>query len=447
MRFTHFLLLGIVALLLPPAVMADEPVSLERTFVRAAPEILKQCREKGYKNVGVLKFLGIKDGDTKLSDSLGTLNRSIAKQLELALLLANDRKAPIGIIDDASDVAAKTPGANHITKAGQEKLFGAKYPLAWGSETVTPDAFISGVVGISKDLKTMTVKLFIFDSKMATLEPLGKELVAVNDPRRLSEMGESFTRGAFDDGKVEPKEQAKRDQQVLAKAAQVKLEKVKNPAEDATSPVKLQVLYDGKVMPIEVRDGKAFIPEANEGQVVSFQLKRNTEKGTLACVLKVNGENTLFRQTLPDVQCRKWLLFPDNKTGLTIVGFQKTETVLEKFRIASREESKAREINYGTDVGTITLTVFGENTGTPPALELNDESQRAKILENAQSPETKPKNFDALTAQLFEDAGSRGGERGGLIVQGKEEEGKIRVVKFTSDPNPLMSLTVTYYKR
>jgi len=32
-------------------------------------------------------------------------------------------------------------------------------------------------------------------------------------------------------------------------------------------------------------------------------------------------------------------------------------------------------------------------------------------------------------------------------VQGKEEEGKIRVVKFTSDPNPLMSLTITYYKK
>ena len=435
------LILGIASLcfLLGSVKAADEPVSLERTLVRAAPDVLKYCKEKGYKNVGVLKFMAIKDG--KLSDNLGTLNRSVARRLEMGMILANDVKAPIGIIEDASEVAAKIPGANHLTKEGRPKLFEAKYPLAWGTDKVEPDAFITGNIGISEDLKTIDITLIAFDRAKATLVPIGVALTALNDSRKLSEIGESFTRGAFDEGKIETKKQ---EQQIVAKAAQVKTQDAKNPANDPTSPVTLEIRYDGKLIPIEVREGKAFIQEAQEGQKVTFLLKRNTEKGTLACVLKVNGENTLFRQKLPDQNCRKWLLFPEEKTGIEVIGFQKNDTTTEQFKVLSRADSKAREIDYGNDVGTITLSVFGEQKGTPPAGDLTEETEKTKAVERAQLPEKKSNNFEALTAKMLEE-GNRG--PGGLIAQGASVGKTINVVKFTADPTPLMSLTIVYYKK
>lgn len=433
--------LALAALFLLAEARAAEPVSLERTLVRAAPDVLKYCRGKGYKNVGVLKFLGHKEGDAGFTDSVGTLNRTVAKQLELGLILANDRNAPIGILDDPSDLAAKTAGANHLTKAGRLKLFEPKYPLAWGTETVTADAFVTGIVGVSADLKTLTVKLLAFDAASNKLEPVGADLVAANDSRKLSEMGESFTRGAFDDGKVEAKEQDKRDQETLAKAVQVKTQVAKSPAQDAAAPVALDILYDGKVVPVELRDGKAFIAEPAEGQAVTFKLRRNAGAGRFACVLKVNGENTLFRQKLPDLNCLKWLLFPDNPDGVVVTGYQKTDDVLEQFRVLSKAESKAREVDYGVDVGTVTLTVFGESKGASPAGDTSREALDAKAIENAKPAKTKAKDFDVLTAQMLQNA-----ERG-LIAEGNVVGGKVAIVKFTADPQPLMSLTVTYSKK
>ena len=78
------------------------------------------------------------------------------------------------------------------------------------------------------------------------------------------------------------------------------------------------------------------------------------------------------------------------------------------------------------------------------------ENQSTKVLEQAKLPDTKPDNFDTLTAQLLNDANSDRsveGTRGGLIVQGEKAASKIQVVKFTTDPTPVMSLTITYYKK
>ena len=113
------------------------------------------------KTVGVLKFLGAKDGGN-LSDNLGTVNTLLARRLEVALVLANDPRNPIGIIDDASAVAARTPGANHRTPDGRKALFGAKYKLAWGDPQGARERRTRSSPGwssVSKDLKTLTDQL------------------------------------------------------------------------------------------------------------------------------------------------------------------------------------------------------------------------------------------------------------------------------------------------
>jgi hypothetical protein len=259
-------------------------------------------------------------------------------------------------------------------------------------------------------------------------------------------MGESFaTRGAFDGGKLETKtaEQARKGEaEALETAAKVRQLAVKHPAEDPSAAVKLEILYDGRVVPFDCEKeiGKAFVAEPHEGQNVVLRLQSRVPKDTLACVLKVNGENTLFRQKLPDLQCRKWLLLPENPLGIEVTGFQKDG----KTRVLSKAESKDREIDYGSNVGTITLTVFRERRGKAPGGDLSDETQNTKVLEQAKLPEKKPDNFGALTAQLLADA-NRGG--GGLIGEGKPAEGPIRILKFDPDPTPIMSMTVIYYKK
>src|SRR5262245_53219599 len=147
---------------------------LEGTLLDRAKGLVKHCKDNDYKTVGVLKFLGAKDG-SDFSDNLGTVNTLLARRLELALILANDPRNPIGIIDDASAVAAKSSGANHRTPEGRKVLLErARYKLAWGDPRVrvAPDAFLTGLVSVSKDLKTVTVSFLYFDRKSNKLLPV-----------------------------------------------------------------------------------------------------------------------------------------------------------------------------------------------------------------------------------------------------------------------------------
>jgi hypothetical protein len=446
-----------------PARAAD----LEGALLGRAKDLVKFSQAQGYRTVGVLKFLGTKDG-RNFSDNLGTVNALLARRLEVALVLANDPRNPIEIVDDASAVAAKTPGANHLSSAGRTALFAAQYRRAWGDPRVTvrPNAFLTGLVEVSKDLKTLRISFLYFDeTNELRAVPGVADVVVPNRPGALVELGESFTvRGAFDDGKVEakakpkadaaakpkakndlPKEQAKndppadlpKDKDVIQQAKDVRDQAARHPAEDPNAPVKLTVLYDGAPEPVQVRDGKAFVKEPNAGQRVEFVMTRDGKPGRYGVVLKVNGENTLDKERLPDAKCRMYVLTNPGEKVL-VRGYQLGVDRVETFRVLSVPESKASEVNYGADVGTITLTVFPE--GKAPTPDLSDDAAEKSAVAKAELPPEPSKSFDSLKAKLLEDANR------GLIAQGAQVEGKVQVVKFTPAATPAMTLTVIYYK-
>ena len=171
LRLAAASLMGLLCALPAPVSAADAPsASLDRALQEQAPEILKQLREKGYKNVGVLKFR-IKKGTDPVSDKVGTLNMFLADRLEVALILvnSNDPAKQIGIVKKASAVAAKIPGASHVTADGRAKLFQSEYPLAWGDSSVKPDAFLTGIAQVSADLKQITVGVLAFDASGGAL--------------------------------------------------------------------------------------------------------------------------------------------------------------------------------------------------------------------------------------------------------------------------------------
>jgi hypothetical protein len=435
---------GVVA---APARGAD----LEGALLDRAKGLVKYSKEKGYKTVGVLKFLGAKEGGD-LSDNLGTVNTLLARRLEVALVLANDPRNPVGLIEDASAVAARTRGANHRTSEGRKALLAARYKLAWGDPRVrvTPDAFLTGLVGVSKDLKTLTVTFLYFDRTTNKLEPVPgvPDAVVANRAAALAELGESFTvRGAFDDGKIEAGPKGKRnndppadlpkDKDVIQQAKDVRDKAAKHPAEEPNTPIKLTVLYDGKPVKIEVRDGKAFVPEPAVGQRVEFVIAKDAKDQRYGVVLKVNGENTLDKQRLPDARCRMWVMTNPEET-VTIGGYQLGTDRVETFRVLSAPESKVREVNYGADVGTVTMTVFPE--GKAPAPDLAEDAAEKAAVAKAELPAEPSKSFDSLKAKLLEDANR------GLIAEGAQVEGKVQKVKFTPAATPVMTLTIVYYK-
>jgi hypothetical protein len=423
----------------PARLHAAEPPALEEALFRQAPKVIARLQERGYANIGVLKFLVTKD-DRAFNDNVGTLNQSLARRLELALLLVNDPRRPVGIVANASAVAQRTPGANHLTRAGRDKLFAARYPLAWGRQEVSPDAFLTGTAAVSKDLRTLTVSLLAFDRKNNKLEQLLDDFTASNLPSRLSEMGESFVlRGGADGGEVKLVPEQQRQEQSLQQAARVREQKATHPAVDRAAPVTLEVRYDGRPVAYEVRDGRALIPEPREGQQVEMVLRRDGGKERYGCVLKVNGENTLYRQKVPDLECLRWVLDPGDGP-IRIRGYQSDGKTVAKFRVLSVAESKERAINYGDDVGTITLTVFRELREETKAPDLSEDVAEVAAVGRAELPQKQSANYHALKARLLQDANR------GLLGEGEKESGTVRHVEFTPDPIPVMSLTIVYYR-
>src|SRR5262249_55667081 len=145
-----------------------------------------------------------------------------------------------------------------------------------------------------------------------------------------------------------------------------------------------------------VKGGKAVVPEPKEGQKVSFVLRRKVNnKAPYGAVLKVNGENTLYKERLPDEQCHKWILYPD-EGPITVRGYQLDQNKAEAFRVLSRAASKQNEIYYGADVGTVTLSVFSEKRGKEPPPSLNDDAEDLAAIHRSAFPPERPLNLAAL---------------------------------------------------
>lgn len=425
------MLLVLALALAPPTPGRADP--LDRQLLRHAPEILQYCQRKGYKNVGVLKFR-VQKGQSALTDNVGPLNLDMAKQLELALVLANRVHEPVGIVHDASTVAATIAGANHTIAEGRPPLFTRHYPLAWGSEQVIPDAFLTGVVLVSDDLKRLSIGIVAFDRRQSIESVV--EFDADVDPFDLIDSGESFlVRGALDDDEQQLA-------QVVKSASRVNSRLQRHPLQDPGAPVALEIRYDNIPVPVEIRGGQAFVREPREGQQVSFLLKRKPPDRTrYALVLKVNGMNTLYKERLPELECTKWVLEP-NLNEIKVVGFQLTDKQVERFKVLSRAASKQREMDYGADVGTISLVVFREGSLSPPRPDdlLDDAADDLAVLSRERFPRGTPSNLSALQNQL------RGDAVRGLIAEGEVIGGGTIKAVFTAHPIPVMSATITYYR-
>ena len=174
-----------------------------------------------------------------------------------------------------------------------------------------------------------------------------------------------------------------------------------------------------------------------------LRLTRDKSKERYSLVLKVNGENTLEKEHLPDFSCQKWILEPSGGPW-EIRGYY-LRMGYEEFRVASVAESQRLAFNYGYNVGTITMTVFREQKTKPSvAPEELEKYEKELVLKKLPVLRDRPDNYDALKAQLLDLANAEAPR--GLIVPGTYKDAKVETVSFRADPNAIMSLTIVYRK-
>jgi hypothetical protein len=425
--------------------------ALDEALVEKARAILEAVQKKGFRNVGVVKFL-VRHGEKAPQDDVGDLNMSLANKLEVALILANtdDR---FGIIDKASEAISreKLLGANHKSEEGRKAFFNRKYELAWSRDRVEASGFVTGLATLSQDLTKFTLRFQVFD-KSGQIEDLPGELSVATNPEMLAQAGFSFAlaparQKAIVSGDPPPAETQKREivEQAASSVEETPSEKQEPFAPLAESPIQWTVLYNGK--PVAVTGNT--LPEPKATDRIEFTLT-NPTRATYAAVLLVNGENTLYQERAVPQVCRKWVLGPDS--SVTIRGFQTDADSVAPFTVLRPEQPLPDAVRYGDHAGTFRLVVFhGKMSETAPASEVvvrnpNDAAALAlaRTRGGTRAPGVKPQTLRALQADLR--GRMEGGKSRGYVVKGDaREKFETTSVYFVMSPElPVADISLRY---
>lgn len=463
-RFAVRWLLGSLAMVILTSLgSARAAEELDRKLRDSAEQILQELKKHNCKSVGVLPF-GVQRPNEPTRYNQGLVNQNLADRLEVALLFAIDKNHPVDLLTKASNTAKSKlkPGVNHLTPQGREQLMGLEYPRAWrdGKREVAlrPDVLLTGVAKISPYPKQTVVSVQAIFRDRPQQEPVEIEKITVDtDIRTMSESGGSYvaTRGLF----------------TMNKLGDFKLDAfhfgnegggVPPVAGGSAAPVRLTVYYDGVPVPYaaaSLRDGIASIPEPGPSvKEVWFEIERTQYAGnrTYGVVLKVNGENTFFKQREEPLHCAKWLLTPE-WTKTRIAGYQMDNMKIEHFRIMSDEESAAKGVEYGKDVGQISIVVFAAENEVGvklpvPDVKLDDAAIREmeeNAIGRAQVPTGEFPSLEEVqqSARGQADAAVNGDSSRGLIGSGAAGVNLVNFVDFRPFPTPVMIDCISYYKR
>ena len=171
----------------------------------------------------------------------------------------------------------------------------------------------------------MDIEMMLLTKSDLKLTPLAK-LTVPTDLEDLIDSGESFTtRGIFDGGSVDQGNTAETTEKVEAAAKKeailVRTETVdksepqtstKHPLSAAGgSPIEFEIWYGNDLQKFEFRDGAAFVKEPQEGHDVILAVRRKgSDKTRYGVLVRVNGENTLYREKTPDAKASLWVMEP-----------------------------------------------------------------------------------------------------------------------------------------
>jgi hypothetical protein len=443
--------IAVLVMTSPVVRAANDP--LDEAMFDKAKSIIETLKGKGYKNIGVVKFL-FQKGDGQLQDDVGDLNQTLANKLEVGMILANtDEK--FGIIEKASEaVRGKLPPANHRSEDGRKAFFVRKYDLGWSADKVEASGFVTGVASLSNDLTKLAIRFQVFD-KSGKLEDLAGEISAPTNPEMLAQAGYSYTLAAnrqkalISGDPLPPKELQKEIIEEVAKTEEAAIKPATEgepfaPIKD--SPIKWNILYNGK--PIAVTGNT--VPEPKSSDRVEFELT-NPSQQTYAVVLLVNGESTLYQERNAPKSCRKWVLAPN--TSVTIRGFQTDSNTVAPFSVLPPQEPIPDAVRYGDHAGTYRMVVFYGRMSADPEPEnkqVKTDPSDANTLAisrtrgGTREPGVKPQSLKALQADLR--GRMNGGTTRGYVVKGNAtEKFETTPVHFLmSSESPVADISLRY---
>ncbi len=388
------LAVALVGLLACPGVGRAD--NIDRVMREDGADLAAAVRSKlQTKVVAVLKFQ-TQIGTAKPSFTTGTENQKMAERVQNLLVVTNDDANPLTVLANAGEAAAaKARHDKHpldwTTEAGRKTLFELSLPVLWNpAEKKTPDAYVTGIVHVSADMKGATVELVGFTraapGKLVKLGTIKKEMAAGKavpipvDRATLADLGQSFalskrvlSRASVNKGLTSRK---LIDDEASASAAGTSPDKPGTdvaPIAPAESPVLLEILYDGQPQaptadPDSAREEMVATPA--DTQKFTFRVT-NTLDYPVGILLTVNGKNTIAIDgedlaTAGDPSgFRLWVLKPGKKYDIT--GFLKSETgTSAPFKVLPEDESaRLFDTLAPTYAGRIQMNVYGK---LPPAI-------------------------------------------------------------------------------
>ncbi len=400
---------GIAPLLvLAVAVLADAPAradNLDAALLKNGPEVIRYLHDHHCRNVGILKFRVHKAGNP-VSFTVGPINDNIVERLENALIVSNSSASPIGIIQDASLVAASSKLPRYDNPAGQRALFGRQYPLAWANTLVTPDLMLTGVVSVRADLKAATVLIEAFGPSSPKQDKV-VSFTVMTDRSLLTDLNDSFKVSSRNLKRktraIELDEEAVADAadnrskppgQTLAEATTASTYPDTRAKTTANDLLYYEIRYNGQPQPVTSDPSnpkELLVPEPRQDQVISFIVKSLAPE-RIGLVLMVNGKSTLYEEDADPSHCKAWVLDPGKLYG--IEGFQMDNNYRKPFRVLSDEESAA--VTYGPNTGLIQFHIF--RSGGSGTKEISGGDNGSKVDPTSQAMNISLRGLNHLKA-------------------------------------------------
>jgi hypothetical protein len=463
------LAVGLLALA-APAARAD---AIDRALVRNSTDIMAKVRGLKAGTVAVLKF-EVKVGDKPASFDAGPANTKLAQKLENLLILANDSKHKLFVVADAGTAAAAAAGKAGSPFTWRTDTGRAMFcelpalPLAWDkSQSLRPDAFVTGRLELSADLAETRVTLYGFTrSNPADLVTLltvtgasGMEPAKPlhTDRSVLALAGVAFAVGAMPANSRKADDAAARQARELFAAGQPGNAERVFAALAQHSPVRLEVLLNGQAVPLRADDdapggGRVVWPAGGIGpnDTVEFRLTSASTTDRFSVLLAMNGRNTNARNPEDDLNVRdgrdqrKWVLDPGE--SIRIRGFYTDLSGNHNpFSVLSAGES---ERLFGLMSpkfrGRISMLVYGERpekspTETGPAVEPPPpvKTSEPKPAEVVKTEEQKEEVEAALLSLGLGDGGLERVRAAGSLEKAQEE---LRRKTYTSGSNGQLAL-------
>lgn len=390
---------------LPAAASADQT---DRAVNDLMPDVYRCLADKGHKTVGVLRFR-VQLGKKPARFDNAPFNGNLPVRVENLLIMhGGDVDEPaVRVIRDASKSATASDVGDWFGDVRErKKLFGVTYGLAWGDgkqqTKVKADAFLTGLVRLSEDLKKTTLILYCFDKD--DLEPKAIAESTIDTERNvLSDLGYSF---------VVPSE-ARRS--LLTKRSVADVDRNVLAALDSdvrpsdVAGIRVTVLVDDEAAELQPakkdEEGPRWkLPCPPRGKAVSIRLENRTDE-RLGVVVKLNGISLFQQQTRAANRCRKWVIPAGKKYELE--GFyepgQGKRLSLRPFVVLVGDEAKKAKEQLGDKAGLLEVDVFAEGAESDEGFEISARGL-PPAKDKEKEKEARAQSYKAVRTSLLKDA-------------------------------------------